>query len=486
MTLSKFLFAKLLLLFAVFYLFSVATFAQPTRPNQTDASGQKTGFWEKKDADGKLLWRGKYENDQRQGEWRFYFSPIARYTQEPDIVGFYQDGQRHGEWKIIDTRSRNLLRGKFLYDKMAGEWTYYDKKGRKTASGTFNEQGVRHGLWTIYRNNTPMSKGTYNNGVQDGLWAYDYFHEDSLVHVVGTFQYSNGTANGKLQHFKVIRHPKFPPQESLVGHGELQNGQKTGRWIEYTAGFKGERIETGYYDGTGLRTGAWETTINNRSAQECYYNEGRRQGSFKTYYENGKPKYVTSYERDMESGFFTSYYETGKIKEKGAYTTLEKDEANDDTLFYKIALPYETILRFIDTDYENFNQNCIKWITEADYNISGEQLDARYQEALSYGQSPTLRVEKIIKNDKQSVRVGEYKSFYDNGKLSLEGRFLPYFYVTQVSENSTEKGYARDGVWKEYDELGYNRKTYYYDKGQLRKVIDGNNKDLNIKENRLK
>lgn len=481
----QFVFLLLLSLFGFGANFSV--FAQPVRPNQTDANGTRVGLWEFKDKNGKLLSRGKYDsNGQRDGEWRFYISPVGRHTQEPDVVGNYRGGQRHGEWQCIDSRTRTLLRGRYADDKMIGSWTYYDRKGRKLATGQFNEQNIRHGEWTVFRNNSPMSKGQYDNGVQNGRWAFDYYHEDSSTHVIGTFDYANGTRAGEFQHFKVLRHPKFPTQETLVGHGSFQNGKKTGRWIEYTAGFKGERIETGYYDGNGKRTGAWETTINGHTAQECYYNDGKRQGTFKTYFENGKPKYVSSFERDLEHGFFTSYYESGKMKEKGAYTLLEKADASEDTIFYKIELPYEFNLRLIDADIENFNYNCIAWIADVDYSIPAEELEKRYTEALSYGQSGGLRVAEIIRNDKQAVRVGEFKSFYENGKVSLEGRFLPYFHVTKISETSTEKSYARDGIWKEYDELGYNRKNYYYDKGELRKVVDGNGKDLSIKDNRLK
>lgn len=272
-----------------------------------------------------------------------------------------------------------------------------------------------------------MAQGIYDYGLLSNLWLYDYYHEDSLVHIKGRFDYSQGQGNGNFEHYKVLRDPKFPTQESLVGHGTYSNGKKSGRWIEYSPGLKGEKIEIGHYDGTSQRTGLWETTINGKRSQDAYYNEGRLQGSFQSYYENGKHQYVSFYEGGMESGAFTSYYESGKIKEKGFYT-IANQEFIEDTIYYKIELPYEFNFMLIDSvDLETFNYNAISWMNDMHYNLSESTLYSHWKEALIYAKTGVLKIDKINKKYKHSVRTGEYKSFYESGNLHLEGNYQPFF-----------------------------------------------------------
>ncbi len=470
--------------------FIVGIHSAAAQKNRTDDTGQRIANWEIRGKDERLNARGAYVSGQRDGEWAFFFSPIGRFAQSPDIKGSFNAGIRSGEWEILESRSRNLLKGSMQDGRMAGKWRYYDKKGRVLAEGYFNENNMREGKWTIYRNGSPMCTGAYQNGERVGEWAFDYYHEDSSIHVIGTLNYSGGARTGNFQHFKVVKHPKFPTSEVLVGHGLFQNGKKTGRWIEYAGGFKGERIETGYYDGGGKRTGNWETTINGRTAQECAYNDGQRQGAFKTYYENGKVKYITSFERDLEHGFFTSYYENGKIREKGAYTVLESASTGaGDTIFYKVELPLEVMPRLIDDiseDADQFNFNCIAWISDMESSLPLSEVERRYKEALQYGRAGALRVQEVRRKDKISVRVGDFKSFYENGQISLEGRYLPFLYERKVSETSTEKDFCRDGEWKAYDDLGNVQKVYHFERGELKKVTDGGGGEISLEDNQLK
>lgn len=445
------------------------------QPNLKDGNGIPSGQWAHKDSDGKILSKGLYKEGKREGEWRFYLSPIGRYASEPDIVGMYENGVKNGDWQYTDSRTKVLLKGKFANDQMQGVWTFYDNKGRKLAQGEYTD-GIRNGHWTLFRNNAPMANGYYENGLRAQSWKFDYYLDDSTVHIVGAFDYSGGGRTGNFEHFKVVRHPKFPREETLVGKGAYQNGRKTGRWIEYTPGLRGEMIETGYYDGEGRRTGVWHTTVDGRMFQECGYNDGLKQGQFKSYNENGTTKYISSYENGLEHGYFTAYYDNGKVREKGAYTLLEQ-EATGDTTYYKIELPYEFNFRLVDLDFEKFNYNAIKWIADMDYSIAGDELNRRWEEALQYGQSRTLRIADVARTQKQVVRVGEYKSFYENGQVKLEGSYYPTLKVT-TTNGSTTREFARDGEWKEYDETSHLRKIYTYQQGELLKVTDGNGAEL--------
>ena len=458
--------------------------AQPTyAPNETDPNGQKTGYWVHKDAEGRIISRGRYVEGRRDGEWRFHMFPVSRRGDAPDIIGHYINGVKTGEWQATHPTEKFILKGSFTDDQMSGRWTYYNSNGSRLAEGAFNN-GIRDGIWVFYRGNQIMSAGNYSNGLKTGLWRSDYYTEDSSTHIVGAYDYSNGQQNGQFQHYKVVRHKKFPTTEALVGTGSYLNGKKTGRWIEYDGGERGEKVETGVYDGDGTRTGPWDVSINGQKYEELSYANGNRQGGYIAYFDNGNPRYISSFEQDFESGSFTAYFPSKVMKEKGSYTIYEKGD-RIDTQFYKINLPFELALRLVDIEFENYNLNAINWVKNVDISIDGNELNNRYTEFLSYGSSKTLRVEKINRQNRLSVRVGDYKAFYENGKVKIEGRYHPSIYTTKIGELNY-MDFARDGIWKEYNESGDLTRQFLFDKGELKTVTDGLGDPLPLEENRLK
>ena len=350
--------------------------AQTPNLNRTDDKGNRVGYWILKGADGKLLAKGRYnDNGEKDGEWKYYMSPVGRYTNTPDVLGYYENGMKHGRWELTENRSKITMKGKFNLGVMEGVWIVYDQDGVKLAAGRF-ENGIRQGQWILFKDNEMMAKGLYEAGVKSGTWEYDYYVDRGAVRIKGNYSYTDFQDIGKLDYYKVDRHPRFGTEELLVGTGTYLNGKKSGRWIEYNKGLSGELIATGYYDGDGLRTGTWTTTLNSKPFREEAYNDGKRQGTFKSHYDNGTPKYSTYFENGLELGFFTAYYPNGKVKDKGAHTILE-NTVSEDTVWYKIELPLEYHFWLIDEDFENLNFNAIDWIAEADPSIPAEELEKR-------------------------------------------------------------------------------------------------------------
>lgn len=462
-----------------FYLlfFFCSFFSEPilfAQLNQSDDSGQRQGMWRIEDSKGEyLLAEGRYEAGQRHGVWKFYFSPVARYTKTADITGSYEYGQKQGIWKFTEPKSKTELKGRFEGDKMTGVWSYTDRYGNALAKGYFDEENLRSGEWLIYRENQEMARGFYERGQKDGEWVYDYYINNGKVRVKANFNYKNGLRDGRVESFKIENHPKFERQELLVGVGTFEDGRKTGRWIEYDRGLRGETIETGYYDGEGRKLGLWETMLDGKSYQECAYNDGKLNGVFRSFYTSGELRYQTAYERGLEHGLFASYYEDGTLREKGAYTVVQQEaQEGGDTIYHKIELPMEFVFRLIDQDYGNINTSAVAWQTAAELSIPGEELLKRYEELLSYAKQGNLRVKSIERKTHKSVRVGKYQSYHPNGKVKLEGQYYPATYYGKNANGSLVKDFAKDGIWKEYDDLGYLRKTYTYNKGKLTKMVD--------------
>ena len=70
------------------------------------SNDKKVGKWQHKDANGLIYAEGVYDNDLRQGEWKFYLSPEARKHQKADVIGQYANGVKQGNWLAINMQKK--------------------------------------------------------------------------------------------------------------------------------------------------------------------------------------------------------------------------------------------------------------------------------------------------------------------------------------------------------------------------------------------
>jgi antitoxin component YwqK of YwqJK toxin-antitoxin module len=464
--------------FFIILLFSTQIWAQNDKLNRTNANGDRIGFWIIKGEDGKLLSKGRYNDEgERHGLWKFYMSPIGRYASTPDVKGYYENGVKHGRWELVDSRSKMKMKGKFVEGQMEGVWIIYDEMGDKVAAGRYRD-GIRHGEWLLFKDDQVMAKGLYEDGKKVGTWEYDYYVDRGQVRIKGAFSYDQTYEKGTMEYYKVERHPKFGTEELLVGTGSYLNGLKEGRWIEYAKGLKGELISTGYYDGEGRKTGRWKTTLDSKPYRDETFNDGKRQGTFKSYYENGEPKYSTYYDDGIELGYFTSYYDNGEVKEKGAHKILE-NKASADTIYYKIKLPYEFKFKLLDEDHEHLNYNAIDWIDVVDFSVPAAELESRWQEYLVYGKKEKYDVQDIVYHNRMKVRFGKYIKNHKTGKPHFEGTYIPELtFEFNPITGRRERNFAKDGEWIEYDEVGYVRYKFIFEQGKLVRIEDSKGRTL--------
>ncbi|MCH2045502.1 MAG: hypothetical protein MK212_15400 [Saprospiraceae bacterium] len=461
-------------------IFHSSLHAQKANHNRLDEEGNKVGYWIEKNDQGEMVAKGMYEYGERQGNWQFFLSSVARYTQTPDLKGRYEDGRMHGKWEatvsFYDRKDKLILKGLFEHDSMDGVWTIEDQMSRTIAKGEYVD-GVRNGNWTLFHDGTPLDRGEYKDGKKIGTWVRDCTLQEGTMRLKGVFLYGDDEAKGKLEIYKIDKHKHFGKDEVLMGTGSYLNGKKTGRWIEYQRNVKGEALEIGYYDGDGLRTGLWEHVINNKPYRESAYNDGLLHGRFINYYEDGQIQYKTSFEMGQEHGFFTNYYPNGQIKEKGAHTLLVQDIV-EDTIYHKTKLPISQVFRIIkEPDYANFNLNALEWIYNQNFSLNSEELDNRFREYLDYQKSDQLEIEEILKSHKQVVRVGDYIAYYDDGQVKEEGKYLPKL----ILEGNTKK-FVKDGEWKYYDALGYPNKVEYFQEGKLIRRLNNKGEEISIED----
>lgn len=453
-----------------------------------DVGDSGAGYKSLKDDNGYVYAEGSIENNSRQGEWKFYVSPASRIKHQPDVVGSYDElGNKDGAW--IHNNTKTGISVKVHYNKgiMEGECIYYDENNALLARGLV-DNGIRHGKWIFYDDNSgttggyhqdgyklnqKMSEGYYRNGIRIGKWDYDYFL-DKNTHVKGHLTFEDGVNNGRFEFYKVEHHDKFGTEELLSGIGTFTNGRKTGRWVVFNYGTKGDFIETGTYNPQGKRDGLWMVKIGDQTHLAGTYDNGIPHGKSKEYYENGNVKYETSYNQGLEEGEFKRYYKNGQLQEQGTHVIVG-GEITKDTSFFVLKLPYEHHFLLIEKDFQDMNYDYITWLEQPGYSIDPNELTRRFQLYLSYGKEPNRRIEDIAIINKKVMREGQFLAFYEDGSLKLKGDHVPG--VVSIFNPFTHKikqGFARVGEWKEYDQSKQLKGTFVYENGKLAKMLDGN------------
>jgi antitoxin component YwqK of YwqJK toxin-antitoxin module len=185
------------------------------------------------------------------------------------------------------------------------------------SQGEFNK-GKKNGPWNEYYDPDHLAvKGSYKDGVKDGLWISYSDIEPSIVTERGKFK--NGHKEGKW----IGKHVDgFPDYE-----GNYVRGVREGQWIEY------ERIKqtfvrsrwVGIYK-NGEKVGLW-TRYWGESDQKIWeagvYKNSKREGLWKSYWSNGgdnNPLWETGkFKEGYKHGPWDSYHENGQLWESGKF-----------------------------------------------------------------------------------------------------------------------------------------------------------------------
>ncbi|MBM3420683.1 MAG: hypothetical protein FJY11_06060 [Bacteroidetes bacterium] len=195
---------------------SLTVLAQvPDTINITDSRGKKQGYWIKRDDDGKVLYEGRFIDDNPVGEFRRYYpdgrlrSLMVHSGGSPEVFvkffhpngfiaaeGLYINQKKEGNWKFFSKNSSEYLICEELYrndlrngpsvkyykdgiiaeklnytdDIRTGEWTQYYVTGKLCIKAAY-VKGLLEGPFEVfYPNGQHEFKGQYTNNVRNGLW----------------------------------------------------------------------------------------------------------------------------------------------------------------------------------------------------------------------------------------------------------------------------------------------------------------------------
>jgi antitoxin component YwqK of YwqJK toxin-antitoxin module len=301
--------------------------------------------------------------------------------------------------------------------------------------------------------------------------------------------------NGKTQnHFTEGKYVKFAqlgfktPTErklyyvtgELKSIGKVSCGKEIGEWKYYYE--NGKTLKEGIYNDEGLENGYW--IFNNqlgRPIKEGNYVNGKQDGTWKLYDEQGVLKKMQTYQMGKVIGPYQEYYSNGQVKIDGA---LLNDEENGYFKYYdeKGMLTSEgnysiTLKDGVWLDYDQsgarhssmtyvkgklngayqyyFADGKVSW--EGYYNAA-EQKEGEEKHYYDSGQQKSLYT--IIRNYKS----GPFKTWHSNGQISEIGEYTPgemyqgYYQSFYEDGKPKSKGSYdfgnRTGKWELWDEKG--------------------------------
>lgn len=186
----------------------------------------KQGAWEKKDANGNIVYQGFFNNNVPEGEF-IYFDSTGRVTAK---VIFSEKGTK--AYTTMFKRNQKVSEGLFINEKKDGEWKYFNADSIVIAEENY-VKGVPHGKWkTYYANGALLEEITYVNGKKEGSWM-QYFY-DGPVKTKATYH------NDKLEGLATF----FHPNGRVFISGPYKGNLKDGVWMHMNDKGVAEKKET--------------------------------------------------------------------------------------------------------------------------------------------------------------------------------------------------------------------------------------------------
>ena len=223
-----------------------------------------------------------------------------------------RDGKKNGFYEKYSEYWGNAIEEKGTYkdDQLEGEYIEYYRDGTPHRISHY-KQGKLHGPRT-----TPYLKCNYKDGVLDGDYHYDDRHNGAGSYRIGTY------TDGKFSGVDCGNKPYDPREDGpRVVIKTLKNDILNGPYFEYY-GSNGRGVGPEGYKKQADGTYALE-----HLALKCTYKDGKLNGLYEEYYENGQLKRKCRYMNGLLSGLCEEYNRDGSLKSKVVYKDGEIDKS---------------------------------------------------------------------------------------------------------------------------------------------------------------
>ena len=452
----------------------------------TMRDGKPDGYWKTFNKYGILKSEGNRKNFLLDSTWKFYnekgnISLIINYKNdkkngyrinylpESIIVDSFDNDLKNNWCKILFLDS-NIQSKTFYNNGLEEGWAYkYDHDGRLISKifyingfikkreyfNALDAKGLKNGIWKdFYANGVIKWSGNFRHGTKNGY--FKYYNTTGNLDSIQKFR--NGILEEEPEELSVFEiKTDYYSDGSIKTIGSYKDGKAEGIRREYSRDGKildsyimhiGVIVGHGIIDDSGKRQKTWKLFYNNgRIKAEGSYNNNIKVGKWKYYFDNGSLEQEGAYDKNgTYTGIWQWYYKNGKLRVKEEYFEgeregeyIEYNEHND------IMLQGEYVNSLREGDWV---------ITVNGYIEKGTYLsDVRDGEWKYYYTADTLYFEGRYIDGSED---GDFAWYYRNGKKMKTGKYMMSL---------------REGEWK-----------YYNEQGQLMLVVkykDGIEKEYN-------
>jgi antitoxin component YwqK of YwqJK toxin-antitoxin module len=337
--------------------------------------------------------------------------------------GTIRNGKPDGYWKTYYESGKIKSEGNRKEYVLDSTWNFYTEKGLMYVSFSY-KNGKKNGFKSNYTYDAKDSSKSVliskENYVNDTLQGQSYYFKNNKLSRITT--YKDGLAEGKAFDFS---------PDSLITVITL-----------YKGGFVKKVTRINQYNTAGHKDGLWQTFYANGNVKwEGTYNDGKKDGYFKTYTEAGSLITIEKYISDVlqtdapelaKLETHTEYYDNGRIKSEGPL---------------KNGKPFGV---------------------HHEYDETGKPVKAEIYD------SGRVMAEGVL--DTAGLQQGEWKEYYENGQMKSIGKYLngnkvgqwKYFYASsKVFEIGKYDNQGRQqGKWIWYFDNGKTRRESNFLNGQ--------------------
>lgn len=330
--------------------------------------------------------------------------------------------------------------GYFVDGQPEGVWQNYDEQGNLISEGARKDL-LLHGKWTFYRNGRAWREINYLSGKKNGLSVSRY--PDRIVY--------EPFVNDTLQGLRRITDTAGVLLQSTRFSGGLENGLDK-RYNAY-----GDVSAFTFFK-NGMMV--FRQGVNRRDR------EGRPQGEWKDFYENGALKWECTYQDGLKDGYYKAYDSLGNllVLQKYVQGILQEDAPEIATMevhteYYANGMPKFRV------GYRNGKP---EGICRQYDSLTGKVVQGIFfKDGVITGSGPV---------DENGNLRDDWKEYYPDGKLRCTGHYFKgrkygtwrYFYPDGSLEQEGQFRNGRhDGRWVWYFPDGKMRLEQEYYQGKL-------------------
>ncbi len=436
-------------------------------------NGKPEGYWKSYYENGQLKSEGNRLNHKLEGLWKFYeelgdlvltinYSEDIKKGQRQAFVkgkllreDFFEEDKRNGVSKLYNEKGWLQFEIPYVDDLESGEGYELDSNStiiglltykagvlvRKQSINLRDRLGRRQGVWIEFFDDRKVKvTGVYKNDLKEGYWKF-FTASSALIRtefwVNGILQ-SEGDATAKVEVVREIH----PETGKLKLKGALLNGKLNG--VQRLYNLQGEIVSSSVYDrGRLIEEGG------------IVDEEGRKQGFWKSFYEDGGLKHEGAYVDGLKTGIWKYYFRNGKLEQTGNFRA---DLAEGSWIWY-----YPNGKTWREEEYSRGLEDG----SSMEYDSLGTVLaKGQYIEGLKEGQWYYLSGDhEEIGEYFEGERRGMWRHYYLKPEkvLRFEGNFVngeedgrhEYLYLNgQVKVRERYSSGIKQGIWEYFKEDG--------------------------------